>query len=286
MSELITIQNGTLAVTVSTYGAEMHSVKCGEKEYLWGGDPAVWASHAPIMFPICGGLKEDKFEYAGREYSLNKHGFAKFSEFTVECHEGDRAVFLLTSNEESLAKYPFDFEFRVGYTLLGNTVKVDYTVKNLTDGEMYFSAGGHEAYLCPEGIEEYELVFEKPERLTHNPLHGNLLATEPVVLGESVTHFPLRYSDFDIDALTFLNLASRSVTLKGEDRQVRIDFRDFDYMFIWTKPKMRAGYICVEPWAGIPDFEGSSYDFTEKAGILRLARGEEKTLCHTITIEK
>lgn len=286
MSEMITIQNGTLAVTISTYGAEMHSIRSGDKEYLWGGDPAVWASHAPIMFPICGGLKEDKFEYAGREFSLTKHGFAKFSEFTVESNEGDRAVFLLTSNEESLAKYPFDFELRVGYTLLGNTVKVDYTVKNLTDGEMYFSAGGHEAYLCLEGIEEYELVFEKPERLTHNPLHGNLLATEPVILGENVTHFPLRYSDFDIDALTFLNLASRSVTLKGKDRQVRIDFEGFDYMFVWTKPKMRAGYICVEPWAGIPDFEGSSYDFTEKTGIQKLARGEEKTLCHTITIEK
>ena len=29
-------------------------------EYLWQGDATYWSGQAPILFPICGGLRDDK----------------------------------------------------------------------------------------------------------------------------------------------------------------------------------------------------------------------------------
>ena len=72
----VTIKNNELTVEISSLGAELQSVKYNDKEYLWHGDPAVWGKRAPVLFPICGGLKENKYVYEGKEYTLFKHGFS------------------------------------------------------------------------------------------------------------------------------------------------------------------------------------------------------------------
>lgn len=283
---IITIKNEELTVDISTLGAELQSVKCNGEEYLWQGDPVVWSGRAPVLFPICGGLKDDKYTLNGKEYTLEKHGFGRKCEFLAESVEEQKAVFLLTATEETKKAFPYDYEFRISYTLDGKSVKVGYDVTNKSDEDMYFSVGGHEAYACPEGIEEYYLKFEKKERLTHNELKGVLLTDNVTVLGEDIDMLPLKYEYFDIDALTFLNLKSRSVELchKDNGKKLTLDFDGFDYMFVWTKPGANAKYICLEPWCGIPDFEGTSYDIKEKKGINKVESGKTFSRVHTFTI--
>ena len=46
------------------------------------------------MFPICGGLKDDKYVHNGKEYTLKKHGFARHSKFEIIRSEKDYAAFL------------------------------------------------------------------------------------------------------------------------------------------------------------------------------------------------
>lgn len=283
----ITIKNGELTVEISTLGAELQSVKCEDKEYLWHGDPAVWSGRAPVLFPICGGIKDDKYTLNGNEYTLPKHGFGRKSEFTIENQEDDKVVFLLTATEETKKGFPFDFELRISYALIGKSIKVSYDVLNKSQEDMYFSIGAHEAYAIPEGVEEYYLKFEKKERLTHNVLKGVLLTEECVVLGENTDVLPLKSEYFDIDAITMLNLKSRKVSLckKDESKKITVEFDGFDYMFVWTKPGKNPGYICIEPWCGIPDLEGSSYDITEKRGINKIEPSGTFNRVHTITIE-
>lgn len=284
--EIITLKNDNITVDISTLGAEIQSAKSGDTEYFWYGDPSVWSGRAPVLFPICGGLKDGKYTYNGKEYYLPSHGFARRMEFSPEIVKDDRAVFLLTETEDTKKVYPFDFELRIGYTLEGKSIKVDYNVINKSNEEMYFSIGGHEAYLCPEGVEEYYLKFEKKERLTHNELKGPLLTENCVVLSEDTDELPLKYEYFDIDAITMLNLKSRKVTLCKKDGtpKISLDFNGFDYLFIWSKPRMHAPYICLEPWCGIPDFEGTSYDIKEKRGINKIMPNETFKRTHTITI--
>lgn len=284
---IITIKNEELTVEISTLGAELQSVKCRDKEYLWNGDPAVWSGRAPVLFPICGGLKEDKYTLNGKEYTLPKHGFGRKSEFSLESKEEDKAVFLLTATEETKKGFPFDFELRIGYSLVGKSIKVSYDVANKSAEDMYFSIGAHEAYATPEGVEEYYLKFEKKERLTHNVLKGVLLTDECVVLAEDTDVLPLKSEYFDIDAITMLNLKSRKVSLRKNDnsKKITVDFDGFDYMFVWTKPGKNSGYLCIEPWCGIPDIEGSSYDITEKRGINKVEPEKTFSRVHTITID-
>ena len=282
MSKEVKIKNSSLAVTISSMGAEITSVKKGEKELIWQADPSVWKGHAPLLFPICGGLKDDKFIYDGKEYIIAKHGFARNSEFEVETASKDNATFLLKSNDETKKCYPFDFELRVIYSLKENELTVTYDIKNTTDGDMYFSIGSHEAYSCPNGISEWSVIFDKEENLIATPVDGPLLTYDENILAKSTRILLLKDEYFEIDALVFLNLKSRKLTLKNDKTgdEIKLDFDGFPYLLIWTKPN--AKYICLEPWCGIPDYLDSDFDITKKKGIIRLQKGENAIRTHKI----
>ncbi len=281
--QIITLKNRFLKVSISSKGAELKSIEKNGKEKLWQGDPAYWAGQAPLMFPICGGLKEDKYILDGREYTLEKHGYARFCEFIVECAEKEKAVFLLCSDEESFKKFPFDYELRVIYTLDNSTLNVSYEVKNLSDRCMYFSIGAHEGYSCPEGIEEYSVLFEKEEDLESTVLNGNLLEHRTINLGKNTFELPLKYEYFAVDAQVFLNLKSKNVKLRNNETgdEVALSFFDHEYFLLWTKPG--AKYICMEPWSGHQDFMDSNYDITEKPGIIKLQSNETCSKKHSMT---
>ena len=90
---MVTLSNGKLTVEISEKGAEMKRITLDGKERLWNGDPAYWTGTAPVLFPVCGGLPDDKFTYGGKEYTLKKHGFARHMMFEVEKVSGISAVF-------------------------------------------------------------------------------------------------------------------------------------------------------------------------------------------------
>ena len=171
---MITISNKFLTATFSEIGAELKSLKLGDKEYIWYGDPKFWTGSSPVLFPICSGLKDDEFIYEGKTYNLQKHGFARRAKFQLETVDGNTATFLLSSDNCPQDNYPFKYEFRIIYTLVGKKVNVEYNIRNLTDGDMYFSVGAHEAYHCPEGIENYEIIFDKKGFLRIHNLYKSL----------------------------------------------------------------------------------------------------------------
>ena len=279
-----TLKNGILKATVSDRGAELIALEKDGRNVLWCGDPAVWGFHAPILFPICGGLKDDKYLWDGKEYELKKHGFIRTSAFSVEETTPDRITFLHRFTDETLKQYPFRYEFRVIYTLSGSDLRIDYKVKNLSEGELLFSVGAHEGYACPEGIEEYSVLFEEPETLDSTVLHGNLLSDETVHLGVNVRELPLKYDYFAVDALVFLSLRSRSVTLlnRKTGAKIGVAFPGHDAFLLWTKPG--AKYICIEPWCGCPDFVGDDSRLEHKRMMIRLKANEEATRSHVVSL--
>ena len=281
----IKLSNGILEATVSTRGAELTDLKKEGRAVLWEGDPAVWGFHAPILFPICGGLKGGAFIYRGKEYALQKHGFARYAEFKLEEQSDTKAVFLLRESPETLQQYPFAFAFRVIYTLVGSELQVDYCVRNPSaEEDLLFSVGAHEAYACPEGIGEYSVLFDLPETLDGVSLTDGLLGRKTENLGENVRELPLRDELFADDALVFLGLRSRKVQLvhRKTQRRVALDFAGHDAFLLWTKPG--AKYICLEPWCGYPDTVDADRLLEHKGGIIRLTPGSALTKTHRITL--
>ena len=279
--KLVTIQNDRLTVTISTLGAEMQSVKEADgTERLWQGDPKYWTGRAPIMFPVCGGLKEDAYYLDGTRYEMSKHGFAKLKEWTVESLDPEKAVFLLTEKQPG---FPFDYEFRAIYTLKGNALEITYDVRNTGERTFWYSVGSHEAWTTPGGLEKYTVEFAQEEKLECSVLYGNLIGREPVVMGENIRELPLKTEYFLVDALVFPTLKSRSVTLKNSvnDKKIRVDYDGMDVLMLWTKPG--ADYICIEPWCNAPDYVDADMQIEHKPGCICLKAGEEKAKTHLIT---
>ncbi|MBR4910147.1 MAG: aldose 1-epimerase family protein [Clostridia bacterium] len=281
---MITLKNEFITAKINELGAELKSLNACGTEYIWNGDPKYWACSCPVLFPICGGLKDDKFTFGGREWTLKKHGYARHKTFSVESSGDTSAVFLSVSDEDTKAQFPFDYELRIIYTLSGKTLKIDYSVKNKSNGNMYFSIGSHEGYFTPEGVEEYDVLFPQKETLERLTVDGNLLNGKAVpVIKESDT-LPLKKEYFYDDALIFKGIKSRSVTLKNRNggRSVTVDFPDDKYFLIWQNPG--APYVCLEPWSGIPDSVDSTGDIREKEGIITLGGGCEYFHTHSITV--
>lgn len=278
------IKSERLTAAIDTHGAELRSVR-DEKgnEFMWEANPDIWGNSAPIMFPICGGLKDDKYRYEGKEYTLLKHGFARMCDFETESVSENAVTMLFKSNEATKENYPFDFEFRVFFGIEGNTLNITYEVKNLSDGVMYFSIGGHEAYATPEGIEEYDIVFDKKETLDAFALEGNILSYNKTNIITDSNVLSLNDDYFKVDALVFKELASKSCTLvhRNGTRRVKVEYPDFNQLLFWHKHL--AKYICIEPWNGTADCSDANGNIEDKYAIIKLPEKERYSASHSIT---
>ncbi len=291
---LYTIENEQIRVEISDKGAEIMSIvgKKSGHEYLWQGDATYWASRATVLFPICGRLTEGKYTWKGKEYEMILHGFSKLSQHKVIAQTKESITFELTATEESKAIYPFDFVFRMTYTLDGASVKNLFTVINENEEDLPFSVGGHPGFNIPfiegEQFEDYYLEFENAvpcERLVMSPTCYYTGATEPFPLKDGKV-LELRHDLFVNDAI-FLTGTDRTVSLKSKknDRAVTVKFSDkMENLGFWQKPNTDAPYVCIEPWHGVPAYDGKIDDFATKNLFTHLKKGETYTNDFTITI--
>ena len=283
---MITLKNEFVTAKFNEKGAELKSLVCNDKEYIWCGDEKFWASSAPILFPICGGLKDDEYYYNGEKYTMKRHGFVRFMVFDVEKADDTSVTFLLRSSEQTREQYPFDFELRASYTLENKSLKVSYSVKNCSDETMYFSVGSHEGFSCPEGIEEYDILLPEKETLDATIVDGPILSHNTERIIENDDKIALKDEYFTIDALVFKDMKVKSVVLshrKG-NRALKLSFEGSDYFLIWTK--VGAPYVCLEPWCGISDSVDTDKKLETKEGIVALCENGSFEQAHTIEILK
>src|SRR5882724_3660018 len=279
---MYTVENEFMKVLIHPRGAELQSIfhKGHQLEYMWNGDPAFWGKHSPILFPIVGTLKQDRYYYQEKAYSLGRHGFARDREFSPAGQELDAISFLLHSDADSWKKYPFDFELQISYRLLPQGLTTTYKVKNPSAGEdLWFSVGGHPAFKAPlvagTVYEDYYLEFNKMETAPRWPISKEgLIEKSPIPLLSGTDHLPLSRKLFEKDAVVLRHPASDSVTLKSDKTAhgLRMDFPGFPFLGIWAAPN--ADFVCIEPWCGIADSTDSDQQWIRKEGIQRLAPGE------------
>ena len=278
-----TIQSDKLTVTLSSLGAELISVKKGEKEYIWQNPTGEWEGHAPILFPVCGNCA---MTVDGVSYPIPFHGVARRAEFTIEKQSENSLTFALFSTEETKKVFPFAFIFRVIYTVNGDTLSIAYAVENPADKDLYFACGSHEAYALDGAVNEYEVEFDKEETLVNYLTNENRRLTgETVALGDyKIFPLPVEYL-CDNNTLIFKNIRSHAVLLRkiGGENIAKITFDGFDNLLFWHA--LDANYICIEPWTNLPDIEGKeNIEFSQKEGVMKVAPNTVKTLTRTITL--
>ncbi len=281
MAKQIKITNGNLSALVNYRGAELISFCDGDREIIWQGDEKFWASHAPILFPVCGGLKEDCYYLDGVKYFMPKHGYVRKVDFSlVECNENS-VTFLLSDDQKSKEIFPFEFNLFVKYTLT-DKLEIEYKVENKSSNAMFFTIGAHEGYALENDFSSYSIVFAEDEDFKALKLYGNLIGDEYINLGKG-KELKLNYDYFAVDALVFKNINSRKVILKhnklGEIVNVVFD-NSFKHLLLWTKPN--APYICIEPWVALPDRVDTNQNIIEKPDVVKVCSGESKSFIHTI----
>ncbi len=281
----ITLQNKYLTASIYLKGAELFSLKnkTSNREYIWEGNPAYWGKHSPILFPIVGTLKDNKYSYNNQSYSLPRHGFARDMEFKVISSTSEMIIFSLQSNEETKLTYPFEFELQISYTLEKNNLNIAYKIINKSNKTMPFSIGAHPAFALPKLFSSYALEFEFQEELNSYTLENDLLSDSIIKIPMKEKKLPLKYDLFKKDALIFKDLKSKSITiLEEQDPIVKFHFKDFKNFGIWTK--IEATFICLEPWLGYSDLVTSNGNLEDKEGIQRIPMYETFDCNFTIEI--
>ncbi len=274
---IYTIENEYLKAAVKTHGAELTSLVSKETgiEYLWQGDPAVWAGQSPILFPIIGRVLDDHYRLNGTEYTMPKHGFFRNRDAALYEQSENSMTFVQRDDEETRKIYPYAFEVFVTFELVGKSLRVTHTVANRNEDIMYFSIGAHPAFACQIGD---HLLFEKNETLDTVAIDTECLRTSqmiPVLRENNV--ITITKNIFDNDALIFNGMKSSYITLGSDshNRKIKFDFGGCPYLGIWAKPG--ASYVCLEPWWGVNDSHEKKDDFSQKDAIQSVGAGKTYT---------
>ena len=260
-----------LEIETKKEGAELVSAKLDGIEKIHDG-VNFWNRHAPILFPIVGKLKDGKTIMKGETFEMGQHGFAR--DMTFE--EIGEHSYKLTSNEETMKKFPYSFELYVSYEVEDNSLKTTYEVVNTGDEPMPFGIGGHPAYRCEYCSGKYKLGFNQIEdEIEFYQLSDGLVNPAPCDKNKFMrenTIF-LDRSTFRNDAIIMKNLKSNKVFLKTDTNLIlSFDFTGFKYLAIWSKED--ANFICIEPWFNTADKTTSDGIFEHKEDILKLVPKE------------
>jgi galactose mutarotase-like enzyme len=276
------LENDKIAIVLDSHGGELKSLikKDTGTEYMWCGDAKFWGRSAPVLFPFVGSVNNQEFCTKGQTYTMGQHGFARDMEFEMESQTGDEIRFVLRSNEETLAKYPYAFVLKLGYRLREDGVEVFWQVENPSDEELPFSIGGHPAFNCPiqPGIKQTDcfLRFDTERPLASTRIDGGLASTQQDIYELQEGGFlPVTEHLFDRDALVIEDQKITSVSLCGADKKPYLTvLMDAPLFGVWSPTGKHAPFICIEPWYGRCDAVGFSGELRDRKWGNLLAPGQ------------
>lgn len=224
----------------------------------------------PILFPICGQLEEQSYEWNGQTYSMANHGVARTAVWDVVSTNADGEASItirLQSNEDTLRSYPFAFELLFTYVLQNGELHTRQTYRNRSEAAaMPFYAGFH-PYFAIDSDKKIAYEIDATRYIDYNdnvekPFDG-VIDLEGLV--ESVCLLDAKKSEISFPVV--------------QGARVRLTYDDiFKYMVLWSV-KDRP-FVCVEPWMAMTGELG------RKEELVMLNAGEELHANLTISCER
>lgn len=289
-----TLKNECLEVRFTTKGGTLTSIKDGKgTEYLWQGDAKYWSGQAPVLFPICGSIRDDRAKTLdGKELAMPRHGIVRKEEFMMERITQDEIIFSIENTEKMLDQFPYPFRLYAKFRLEEDTVRMTYAVENTGDTRLPFFIGGHPGFRCPldegEDYSDYQIVFEKaeyctiPTPVTETGLidmeHRTCILKREKCLG-------LEHSLFHKDAVILDELESRKVRFchKEKDKGIELAFEQFPYLILWSTAN-DGPFVAMEPWSGLSTCSDEDDVLEHKRNVSFAEPGETKEFTYTISI--
>ena len=286
---VIEIKSEQLTVQFKTFGGALSSIKDRDGvEYLWQGDATYWSGQAPVLFPICGSLREDTAFYShadGTETKGNipRHGLVRKKEFELVDQTENSVTFAIEDDENTYQNYPYHFRLEITYRVTGKTVRTQYKVFNKeTSKVMPYFIGGHPGFNCPlldgETYEDYYLEFEKEETCSVPrpfPETGMLDFQDRSPWLDSQKEVDLSYDLFSVDAVTLDELQSRTIALRSRkhEKGLKVHFQEFSNLIIWSTLN-KGSFIAFEPWSGLSTSLEEGNHLEDKKNVRLLEAGQ------------
>ncbi|MCI7107933.1 MAG: aldose 1-epimerase family protein [Agathobacter sp.] len=285
------LENDKIRIEIDSHGAELKSLVKKETgaEYMWCADAKYWGRTSPVLFPVVGNVSGKQYRTKGKTFDMGQHGFARDMEFTLESQTDNEIWFVLRSNEETLAKYPYEFVLKLGYRLDGAKVEVLWHVENPSEEELPFAIGGHPAFYCPvtSGGKQSDcyIQFDIAGSLKCSTIDGYLV-------GDRVDTYELedgmlRIDEhlFDNDALIIEKQNIKKVSLCDPKKQAFLTIEmDAPLFGIWRPADPGAPFVCIEPWYGRSDRIGYAGELRDREYENVLAAGENWDAGYTILV--
>ena len=288
------LKNEFYEATVSDHGAEMISLKNADgREILWQNTFGKgWSSHAPVLFPLCGNIKDKKAIYKGVDYPIMQHGFALRSDFTLTEKSDEKIVLTLTENEETLAQYPFSFRLTVTYALEGDKLTFKAEVLNTGDEILPYSFGWHPGFFLPtdkgQDIEDYAVKLDEKSEVTWVHFYNDFDKANDYI------PYPLKNSEYKLcekeiyenDTMVFRNAGSSAIlTAEGHPFKLTLSWTDnIPVLCLWKSANHDHKFLCIEPWTH-DTIRGERSNHWEERDAHRLNPGEKEDFLYTLSVE-
>lgn len=290
---ILCVENEFYKIKVNTLGAELVSVVSQKDgaEFMWQSKNGFWEGHAPVLFPICGKLKDAKYSYRGVEYQMAGHGFAHKKEFAASQTESSVKL-VLSADEETRRVYPFEFTLTAEYRLVGDKLVFTATVENEGSDELPYMFGWHPAFALPtdggQDINDYAVAFNgKTEVEWHKLQHGVFAC--PTAEKYRLQNGAYRLNEKEIyanDTMIFTGQGNEA-HLAAEGYPFAIDMKwsaELPVLCIWKEDKSEAKFICIEPWTGTPN-DGETSENFETREMARLKAGSSCSYVYTVSFK-
>ena len=281
------IKSDLLTVQINDAGAELFSVKGKDgHEYIWQGDERYWKDRAPLLFPTCGRLLENKFVYGGKEYAMKSHGFAKKCVFEVVSKEDSKITFKLSQNELTLNEYPFNFELYAEYEVSGDKLDARFTVKNTDEKILPYMFGWHPGFALDGNgeIERFTLDFDGKTNLIWHPLqNGPFVNPNGKDYAINGKYALCEKEIYENDTMIFVGTGDKT-KLTSPDTKYAVEFEwseNLPYFCIWKDGCSEARFICLEPWSGVPA-DGIVPENFETRKMSRLESGKSESYTYSV----
>lgn len=282
------VENDFIKITVESLGGELISVinKKTNNEMMWNGNPDVWPGHCPILFPICGKLKNGKTIIDGKEYEIPKHGFIRSMNLELLDKKENQLDFIAKSNEKTMKLFPREFEFQLSFIINQNELTNKIKITNKDSKELRFGLGFHPAFALPfdnnHTTEDYELQFETPQTpiVKENCMSGQnegLVSDNTYAIAENSKTIKLNDRMFDSDSLCLSKITAKNISLveKDSDKKITVVIEKFPYVLLWSQPNMDSlKFLCIEPWHVVQDRTDATGNWNEKPCAAELKSGE------------
>ncbi len=286
------ITSENMRFSFTDLGGELISATSfGGFEYLWRGDERFWGKHAPILFPICGRLKNSTYTFGDKEYLMGCHGFLSESILYADKISENKISFSLSDNESTRLKFPFSFKFTVCYEAIANTLNIKTTVENTGNKILPFMLGAHPGFKLPleDGLCSSDYFIDLGCESAF--IHG--LDDEKCFVSKTPTVYNIKDGLYKINEDELADMGTAIFSEVSNEikffsyigkRAIKINYsNDFKYFCIWKYPSPEAEFICLEPWSGIPQDGIKDEVFETRASMIRLCPGKKREFNISIT---